>query len=242
MSEAPLGIDRYRELTPQQRHVEFNKIYESIPGTISAREEYLNKLEKNVKLRTQAYVDKKGMDWFLNHPDHTSDSELKRLNKENEDVKQSRSQSDQKKELLGSLTSLLDYCSGTNVFKEHLIKMFGFLFDRGVDRSQPEDTVFEILKLEQLNNPGSGGIFDDDNIEMLEKSAFKHAYLSNSNSNSMLDQLGGTRETLNDISESIGLEEKITVSFGEFITRDNSMIKNWRQQFKDRYRKLPNVA
>lgn len=46
MSEAPAGIDQYKELTPQQRNAEFNKIYESLPGAIVAHAEYQNRLLK----------------------------------------------------------------------------------------------------------------------------------------------------------------------------------------------------
>ena len=239
MAEAPLGIDQYKELTPQQRNLEFNKIYESLPGTIPAHEEYINRLLRNMELWDQAVINRK-TDSVLNHPDYLPDSELKRLKQEYEDAEESRSQSDQKKELLKNLTSLLGYCTGTNAFKEDLIEVFGFLYDRGVDRSRPEYTVFEVLRLEQLNNPGSGGIFGS-SIEMLEEAVLNHTYLSKLRNHSALEQVEGTRETVNNVSELIGFE-KTTDSFEKFIERDNLRIKNWREQFKDKYGRLPNIA
>ena len=239
MAEAPLGIDQYKELTLQQRNLEFNKIYESLPGTIPAHAEHKNRFLRNMELWDQAVVNRK-TDSVSNHPDYTPDSELKRLKQEDEDVEKSRSQSDQKKELLKNLTSLLGYCTGTNALKEDLIEMLGFLYDRGVDRSRPEYTVFEILRLEQLNNPGSGGIFGT-SIEMLEEAALNHTYLSTFRVHSVLEQVEGTRETVSDISELMGFE-KTTDPFGEFIERDNLKIKNWREQFKDKYGRLPNIA
>lgn len=239
MAEAPSGIDQYQELTPQQRNLEFNKIYESLPGTIPAYEEHQNRFLRNMKLWDQEMLNRK-TDSVSNHPDYAPDSELKRLEKEAEDIEQSRSQSDQKKELLKNLTSLLGYCNGTNAFKEDLIEMLGFLYDRGVDRSRPEYTVFEVLRLEQLNNPGSGGIFGT-SIEMLEEAALNHTYLRTFETHSGLEQAEGTRETVNDISELMGFE-KTTDSFERFIERDNLKIKNWREQFKDKYGRLPNIA
>jgi hypothetical protein len=239
MAEAPSGIDQYKELTPQERNLEFNRIYRSLPGTVHAHEEHINRLLRNMELWDHAVVNGE-TDSVSNHRDYTPDSELKRLKQEHEDIEESRSQSDQKKELLKNLTSLLDYCAGTNAFKENLIEMFGFLYDRGIDRSRPEYTVFEILRLEQLNNPGSGGIFDT-SVEILEEAALNHTYLNTLRSHSVLEQVEGTRETVNDISELMGFE-KTTDSFQEFIQRDNVKIKNWREQFKDRYGRLPNVT
>lgn len=181
-----------------------------------------------------------GIDWVLNHPDYTSDRERERLKKEYEDVERARSQSDQKKELLKNLNSLLVCSGGTNAFKQHLAVLFGSLYDRGVDRSPPEYTVFEILKLEELNNPGSGGIFGG-NIEMLEEVAFNHVYLSNLKTHSALDQIEGSAEIASDIAELMGGEKK-AIFFEEFVERDNLEVNNWQQQFKDKYKRLPKVV
>lgn len=196
MSEAPQRIDQYRELTSQERNVEFEILYQSLPT---------------------AQVD-------------TGHAAV-----------EARSQSKHKKNIKSSLESLLAYCSGTNAFKKILINKFSGVYDFGVDPKYSENSVFETLKLEQLNNPESGGIFDDDHIEALEEVAYSHLYLKNAQLNSFFEQ--GQAAVDNTIASlEAKRQEKVPgVRLNDFTDRQNVMFRNWKQEFENRYGRLPNV-
>lgn len=238
MSEASEGKDQqYKELSPQQRNVELNKFYQSLPEPIG-EEEYINKLFKSAKLSEQSVMDGRGKNWILNHPDYTSDAMLDQIRKKLDETIETRESSESKRELVNRLRLLLIHCSSTDAFKEYLIAEFSTLYIYGLDKENPGDEwVFRKL---QIDSPESGGIFDEKNIQTLERIAYNHAYFNTLSVHSSAEQAEAVTETLQRAKKLIGDETEFP-SFDHLIKRDRTMLKDWRQQYQDKYGNSPNA-
>lgn len=232
MSEASEGKDQqYKELSPQQRNVELSKLYQSLPEP-AGEDEYKDKLFKSAKLLEQSIMDGRGKNWMLNNPDYTSDVTLDQIRKKVDEIMETRENSESKRELVNNLRSLLVHCSGTNAFKEYLISEFSTLYIYGIDKENPgEEWVFRKL---QIDSPESAGIFDEKNIQTLEKIAYNHVYFNILSSHSLAEQAEAVTEMLQRAKKLIG-DETESPSFDQFIKRDRTMLKGWRQQYQDKY-------
>lgn len=238
MSEAFEGKDRqYKELSPQQRNVELNKLYQSLPEP-AGEEEYKDKLYKSAKLLEQSVMDGRGKNWMLSHPDYTPDAELDQIRKKVDETIKARENSESKRKLVSKLRSLLVHCSGTDAFKKYLIAEFSGIYDYGIDKDNPGDEwVFRKL---QIDSPASAGIFDEKNIQTLEGVAYGHVYFNILSFHSLGEQAEAVTETLQRVKKLIGDETELP-SFDRLIKRDRTMFNEWRQQYQDKYSVLPNA-
>lgn len=238
MSEAPQGLEQqYKELTPQQRNGELNKLYQSLPEP-SGEKEYQVKLFKNCDLSKQFIMDMKGMDWMLNHPDYTPDEELDQIKKKFEETERVRSESVSKKDLMLRFTSLLAHCDGTDMFKKYLTEEFSSMYDSGINKEDlGDERVFRKL---QVDNSESGGIFDENGIQALEQIAFSHFFHSTMEIRSSGEQMEAVFELVQRVKKLIGDKEESS-PFGDLIESDNAMLREWRKQYQDRYGALPNA-
>lgn len=139
-------------------------------------------------------MDGRGKNWMLNNPDYTSDVTLDQIRKKVDEIMETRENSESKRELVNNLRSLLVHCSGTNAFKEYLISEFSTLYIYGIDKENPgEEWVFRKL---QIDSPESAGIFDEKNIQTLEKIAYNHVYFNILSSHSLAEQAEAVTEML----------------------------------------------
>ena len=237
MSEASEGKDQqYKELSPQQQNVELNKLYQSLPEYVGD-DEYTSRLFKNSKLLEQVIMDRRSDNWMLGQPDYTPEDVLDQIKKNYEETIQTRDNSESKRELTSNLRSYLSCCHGTDPFKEYLISEFAQLCINGIDRKNPgDDWVF--IKLE-IDNPESGGIFDDKNIQTLERITYNHAFFKILSLHSLAEQAEVVSEMLRRAKKLIG-DETETPSLDQFIKRDRTMLKDWKQQYQDKYGVSPN--
>ena len=237
MSEAPQGIEQqYKELIPQQRNGELNKLYQSLPEPSGEEEEYIAKLFKNCKLSDQSILDMKGMDWMVNHPDYTPDEELDQIKKKFEETERVRSESVSKKDLMLGFTSLLAHCDGTDAFKKYLTEEFSNMYDSGINKEDlGDERVFRKL---QVDNSESGGIFDENGVQALEQIAFSHFFHSTMEMRSLVEQMEGVFELMQRVKKLIGDKEE-SFPFGDLIERNNAMLREWRGQYQDRYGLFP---
>ncbi|MEK7517552.1 MAG: hypothetical protein AAB583_03300 [Patescibacteria group bacterium] len=238
MTEFSQGEEQqYKELSPQQRNAELSKFYQFLPGPIAEKKEYDNKLIKSTKLLEQSIIDGRSNNWLRNHPDYTSDEQLDQIKKRAEEIVQTRENSESRRELTNRLRSLLMYYNGTNAFKEYLIAEFDTLYISGIDKDNPGDEwVFRKL---EIDNRESGGIFDEKNTQRLERTAYNHVYFNMLSSHSRLEQVEAVSATLQRVMKLIGDEREVP-SFDDFIRRDRDMLRNWRQEYQDKYGVLPN--
>lgn len=239
MPEASEGKDQhYKELSPQQRNLELDKLYQSLPEPIG-EEEYRDKLFKSTKLLEESFMDGRGRSWMLNHPDYTSDTMLDQIRKKLDETIETRGSSESKRELMNRLKYLLlVHCSGTDAFKEYLIAEFSALYIYGLDKENPGDEwIFRKL---QVDNSESAGIFDERNIKKLERIAYNHVYFKTLSLHSSVEQAEAVTEILQRAKKLIG-DETASPSFEVLIKRDRAMLKEWRQQYQDKYDSSPSA-